>query len=110
MLLSILQLSYLHNVKPLDKLKLNNLELMNEYTILLIIYQMLLYTNYVPSPQDRYDFGWTSCIIIGLSVLVNLWSIIAFSVKDLYYKIRWKIYSRKVRKAFLKRVSTNKPY
>ena len=55
---------------------------------------MVLFTEFIPSPVDRYNYGYTLLYLVGLSIIIN--------AVILFITISFAIYSA-IRKALLKR-------
>ena len=50
--------TYLTNVKPLETPFANKMEVFNEYTIILLTYGIMCFTDLVPDPKTRFLIGW----------------------------------------------------
>ena len=68
----------------------NRLELFNEAMIVINTYFLFLYTDFVPSPEDRYTMGWANIGLLSIMVLPNLAFILIKSIRDLYHFLRLK--------------------
>ena len=66
---------------------LHKLEVFNEIILLVAIYHMFLFTDYVDDPELQYILGYSFCVLICISLLVNLsvliWDFIFNSVPEL---------------------------
>jgi hypothetical protein len=67
---------------------LNYLEVMNEVTILIIIYHMIVFTEFVDSRSTQYKVGYSVCIFTGLNICINV--IFLFSNLATTYYIKFK--------------------
>ena len=50
----------------------NFIQVFNELVILLCTWYLFLWTDYVPNPEDRYNFGAQFLYIIGFNFVVNI--------------------------------------
>ena len=71
---------YLANMPMVDRSN-NFVQVFNEACILCAIWLMLLFTDYIPDPQLRLDFGeklkWFLICIVAVNVILLFWSLIA---------------------------------
>jgi hypothetical protein len=66
-------------IRPLNEGFLNNMELFNEFTVMISSYMMILFTEFVEDPMMRAEIGWIFVGIIGINIIVN-WSILIYKV------------------------------
>lgn len=71
MFLSLSMLMYTIMVRPFDKSVLNTQEILNESTVLISRYILLMYTEAVWEAETRYIYGWFIIALLGLSILLN---------------------------------------
>ena len=71
MFLSLSMLMYTIMVRPFDKSVLNTQEILNESTVLISRYILLMYTEAVWEAETRYIYGWVIIALLGLSILLN---------------------------------------
>ena len=57
----------------------NNLAIFNELMLLIIGYQMYLFTEFIPVPEIRYFFGKVLLYLLYFNVAVNL-VVLAFEI------------------------------
>lgn len=72
----------------------NFVQIFNESVVLLIVISLVLFTDFVPNPVDRYDLGYALLYIIAFNIAVN--------ITVLIFTIVYKIYSA-CRSFFIKR-------
>ncbi len=53
---------------------------------------MFLFTDYVPSPEDRFTLGWAYLGVLGFNVLGN----VVYVAYDVVVMIKLKLYYKKV--------------
>lgn len=66
------------------------IEVMNEVTSMLMLYVMLVFSDWVPEPLVRYDFGW---IFIGL-FCTNVCVHVFFLLRDMFKYRLLKLYKK----------------
>jgi len=66
----------------------NNLEIFNEFMVLISIYHVLLFSDFVIDVEDKYTFGWSLCFAIGFQVFVNLSVIVVISFNGAIKKLK----------------------
>ena len=74
--------------QPFVNKVLNYLEVMNEVSILIIIYHMIVFTDYVDSRSTQYVVGYSVCIFTGLNICINV--IFLFTNLATTYYMRFK--------------------
>ena len=70
--LSMMMLYYLLVFMPMWDLALNIIFLFNEACLFVCTSMMFLFTDYVPSPEDRFTLGWAYLGVLGFNVLGNV--------------------------------------
>jgi low affinity Fe/Cu permease len=72
--LQLIWMVFNHAVKPLKHYseKTHRVELMNDWTIMITNYLMLLFTDIISNPVTRYNIGWVLIGIQGATVVVSL--------------------------------------
>jgi hypothetical protein len=63
---------YLIKHKPFTNNKLNKLEIMNEFFVILVSYHLILFNDYLPNPELRYSIGWSTITLTSLALLINM--------------------------------------
>lgn len=62
----------------------NALEMFNECVLLLIMYTIICFTDFVPTIEIRFRIGYLSCALIMIHLLVNLTILATVSVKKMF--------------------------
>jgi hypothetical protein len=93
---------YVANKPMVDKPN-NFIQIFNECVISLCIVSMVVFTNFVPNPVDRYNYGYKLIYFIGASVLVNM-SILAINIVKIVYKVIKKCLFKKKLTKHIKKV------
>ena len=91
---SSLVMAFQGQVKPYTTSSQNNLELINEILTLICTYGLIIFTDFVPEANARYNSGW---VLIGLTLLIlviNMIVLFYLSISGLWRKgkIRLKKY------------------
>jgi hypothetical protein len=108
-------LCWIAAVQPCETKTLMTLELCNETIVIMCSYCMLLFTNYVPDPVMRYNFGWGYIGMLAIGLLGNLLFVLYSScstVKAVFIAIKkWNKNLRKnqEQKKFEKQQEENQP-
>mmetsp|Transcript_21361 Transcript_21361/g.15615 ORF Transcript_21361/g.15615 Transcript_21361/m.15615 type:complete len:112 (-) Transcript_21361:124-459(-) len=84
--------------QPLKDARTNQLEIVNEFAILLMTYSLLDFSDAEGNPQNKLKVGWFTFSILLSAVMVNLCFIIFNQVRCTYRSIRQAIANRKVKK------------
>ena len=96
-------LTYIIVWQPMESRLFNNLAIFNELMLLLIGYQMYLFTEFIPVPETRYLFGKFLLYLLYFNVAVNL-VVLAFEIGSRAYKairINLKIRALKKQRAII---------
>ncbi len=64
---------------PFDR----RLELFNEYTVLMCVYNCFLFTEFVPSPGTRFSIGYSMIVCTLLNFAVNTFLLILATLKKM---------------------------
>ncbi len=88
---SMLMLYYLIVYLPMWDLALNLIFLFNEGCLFVCSAMMFLFTEYVPTPEDRYTLGWFYLGVVGFNVVGNG----VFVVYDIQVQIKQRIFYKK---------------
>jgi len=95
-------LIYLVKWMPMDAKRYNFLAIFNECVLLICSYMLLLFTEYVPSPELRYYFGNYLLYLLytnfGLNIAVlayDIVCIIRMHCKRKFYHLRLKLEKEK---------------
>ena len=83
--LSTALLAYYLLSMPMKDLLNNWIQIFNEIIILICTWSLFLFTNYVPDPVLRYEFGQYFLYFIGFNLAVNIlvfmWTILSSLIK-----------------------------
>ena len=85
---------YFMIVKPNQEALVNRLDVLNEIASMLVLYHVLVFTDWVPDPSVRYLFGWSligsaSCVI-GIHLFFMLRQIVKNFCEVLKKKVHVK--------------------
>ena len=69
--ITVIKMVYLLHVKPYIHPVMLYQEFLNEITVLLSGYILLMYSDYVKDAETRYNLGWLKISLIGLNLIVN---------------------------------------
>ena len=76
--------------RPLASPFENRLELYNSASIVLLIYCLLCFTEFIEDPSMRYDMGYAMILLTAQNILVNLVLIAKQPARRLYLSLkRW---------------------
>ena len=78
--ISLVSICWLAHERPYDERYKNNLEIANEYFVLVLSYFGFLFTDYVPNPVIRYKFGYVYIALLAFGLLMNLGTMVTFSI------------------------------
>ena len=68
--------------KPMEDAENNFLLIFNSLFMLVSVYLIMLFTDFVPEAENRYFFGYAYMIFFALDALLNVLMFIVISVKD----------------------------
>ena len=88
--LALLMTSWAISVKPMCDSPNNLVFIANELVILVSSYLVLLFTGFVPSVEERYQFGFMYIGIFLVESALNLFMFVYISTKDLIQSYRLK--------------------
>ena len=80
---------YLVKFKPLESTFQSRMELMNEITLILLVYCMILFTDYVAEAATRYQAGFAFLAIAGSNITVHLTFLVWEVLKSLFGCCLW---------------------
>lgn len=80
----MVNLCYLVRYKPFEDKRMVKLEIMNEVTNFILLYHVILFTNFVPDPETRYGLGWSFIFFTACNMLVHL----SLLCKETYYSMK----------------------
>ena len=70
--MSIMQLSFVMMVWPLDSVRGNFMEIFNEGCVLVCGYHLLLFTDFVEDPETKWRAGWSLLGLVLFNILLNI--------------------------------------
>jgi uracil DNA glycosylase len=74
---------YLVYVRPFKQPSQNYIEIFNEINIMVAALHLFLFTDFVDSPETQYLIGWSLIAVMLLNILVNVFIMVAETLKDL---------------------------
>jgi len=101
MVFTLYQLVFLVDRKPMLTKLSQVLEIFNEVMVIISVYHVLLFTDFVPNSEDKYMFGWSLCLMLVFQVLINLSIIIVCSLKDAIIKLRLKYRGKNKKQTYM---------
>ena len=78
---------WLADERPYDERFKNNLEIANEFLVLILSYFGFLFTDYVPDPVLRYKFGYFYIALLAFGLFLNISTMMIFSILN-WIKLR----------------------
>ena len=75
----------------------NRLQIFNEIVVLICIWLLFHSTQFVESPEQRYDLGWYFLYFVAFNVGVNILFVIYITIKKIYQKIRICCFKRQAK-------------
>ena len=90
---SMFMLYYLIVYMPMWDMALNLIYLFNEGCLFICTAMQFLFTEYVLTPEDRFNLGWFYLGVVGFNVAGNG----VYVVFDIQYQIKQKIFYKKER-------------
>ena len=64
------------------------MEFANECLILLMLYNMISFSPFVPDINTRFNMGYFCCIVEAAALFANLWLIMSSNIKSVILKAR----------------------
>jgi hypothetical protein len=64
------------------------MEFANECLILLMLYNMISFSPFVPDINTRFNMGYFCCIVEAAALFANLWLIMSSNIKSVIYKAK----------------------
>ena len=102
--LSTLMLVFFLTVWPMEDNLNNAIHIFNEIMVLVCIWMMFLFTDYVPEPSTKYDLAWYLIYLIVFNITVNLGVFFYTTARQSYTAARGACHKRNVKNAIDKRV------
>ena len=97
-ILSTLLLIYFITQTPMVDFWSNAIQIFNELVVLTCVWLMFVFTNYVPSPETRYDLAFFFLYLIAADMILNVLYLILTIVKKIYSACRSFITKRNAKK------------
>ena len=86
----------------------NFIQVVNELTVLICVWLMFHYTEFVASPDTRYDLGLSFMYLVAADVILNVLFLIYVVVKKIYMACRSIFVRRRARQNMLLKVQQSK--
>ena len=86
----------------------NFIQVVNELTVLICVWLMFHYTEFVASPDTRYDLGFSFMYLVAADVILNVLFLIYVVVKKIYMACRSIFVRRRARQNMLLKVQQSK--
>ena len=96
---------YQGQTMPLKTQQDNRTEIINEFLMLMICYNLFLYTDWIGKKEEQYEHGWNHIYIICAMIAYNSLSVLAGIKKN--FKLNCIKYSRIIYNKFAKKASGN---
>ena len=78
---SMVSLSFFARTMPLESKRANRTEVFNEITMLMLLYTLLLFTQFVPLATSRYNCGYVYMFVHAVNLLTHLIIMVVLGVK-----------------------------
>jgi hypothetical protein len=79
---------YLIKVKPFEDPFFNKLEIFNEVCVLLSIYHLFTFTDFVGNVVMQYNIGWSMVGLTCFNIVTNILIVVICTISELIKKIR----------------------
>ena len=76
---------------PMSDKANNFIQIFNEIVVCSCIISLVIFTDFIPNPVDRYEYGYTLLYVVATSIGVNVIILIATILISIYNAIRQKI-------------------
>ena len=86
---SLVSLTYLITFKPFESNVTNTLEIVNEVFIMVSVYHLIGFSDFVTDPYLKYYIGWSINLLVVLQILINTFVISGISLLNLFKKTRY---------------------
>jgi len=94
--LSLLIIGVVQQGRSMESRYAKNMATVNEVTILVLIYAMMLFSEYLQSAPMRHSVGFFFIGVVGAHVLLHLGILIYQSGKSAFLRIRYAYYWRRI--------------
>ena len=79
---------FLLQVKPFESPLATKIEVFNESTLVVLSYGLMMFTDFVPRPEDRYIIGWYYLTGSLINIMMHISRLIHASYKVIARKVR----------------------
>ena len=98
-IMSLALLSYVLYWQPMEADQYDFLAVFNEAALLVCCYLLLLYTDYVPLPEMRYEFGNIFLYLLYFNLALNILLLINEILRIARLHCKRKLHHRSLRRA-----------
>ena len=99
MWLSLTDVCFKIHLSPYKSKVAGFMQKFNDLFVLTCAYYPYLFTDLIPSPEDKYFIGWFYDGTVGTMIAVNLFVIVKTAFHGIINKIRQMIINEKIKKA-----------
>ena len=85
---SLIALFILEYVRPLKSNAAHKNEIFNEIVMILLLYTFMSFTDWVPNFETKFKLGYVACGLIVLHLMINIFIMLASSIKGAYKACR----------------------
>ena len=85
---------YLVYYRPLGDKIANSVEVLSEIITLMLMYHLLLFTDFVPDPEVRYMIGYPFTGLMGIFITVQLIFLLYITLVNLRVRLRKRMAKR----------------
>ena len=85
--------------QPFLHRKMSRLETFNEWTEIMLLYHLMMFTQWISDPIQRHKTGWSFIALICAYMLLHLSLMMYASVKDMIKKCKLRCQRRASRRA-----------
>ena len=72
--------------------RINNfIQIFNEIVVCLCIVSLVIFTDFIPDPVDRYDYGYVLLYLVAFSISVNIVILLSSIILSIYKMIKKKM-------------------
>ena len=91
-------LAYMVTVNPMTDTVNNAIQVANEAIVLICIWTMLWFTEYVGSPETRYDLGTVFLVFLAIAIGLNVLILFYTILKGVYKAVKQCVVKRRAKK------------
>ena len=89
---SYAMLVYLMAVRPFHSKLMNALEVVNEVSVLIAIYHLLCFTEFVPDPNLHDSIGFSLLAVTGIAFVINVMALIYTGILEIKKVVKRLLY------------------